>query len=96
MAANSQAADGSGRRLDARGGLANRPGMWCADLTSLIDRSSTEERLFLAAYLRHLSTSEDPGLHEELAGAHREIEGGKKVGLRQLKRLHQTLAKTGL
>ncbi len=67
-----------------------------AELTSLIDRSSTEERLFLAAYLRHLSTREDPGFQSELANAHREIEGGKKIGLLQLKRLHQTLAKTGL
>ncbi len=66
------------------------------ELTALVDRSSTEERLFLAAYLRHVSTQDDPGLHAELAGAHREIEGGKKIGLRQLKRLHQTLAKTGL
>lgn len=66
------------------------------ELQSVVDRSSTEERLFLAAYLRHLSTQNDPNLQAELAGAHREIEGGKKVGLRQLKRLHQTLAKTGL
>lgn len=67
-----------------------------AELTSLVDRSSTEERLFLAAYLRHVATQDDANLQGELAGAHREIESGKKVSLRQLKKLHQTLAKTGL
>jgi hypothetical protein len=66
------------------------------ELTSLVDRSSVEERLFLAAYLRHLATRDDPSLQAELAGAHREIERGKKIGLGQLKGLHQTLAKTGL
>ena len=66
------------------------------ELTSLVDRSSAEERLFLAAYLRHVSTLDDPNLQSELAGAHREIEGGKKIGLRQLRSLHRTLAKTGL
>ena len=66
------------------------------ELQSLVDRSSAEGRLFLAAYLRHVSTQDDAALQSELAGAHREIEGGKKVGLRQLKRRHQTLAKTGL
>lgn len=70
--------------------------MSSAELKSLVDRSSTDERLFLAAYLRHLSSQDDVALGDELAGAHREIAGGKKVGLRQLKRLHQTLAKTGL
>ena len=66
------------------------------ELQSFVDRSSVEERLFLAAYLRHLSTQDDAGLQHELAGAHREIEAGKKIGLRQLKGLHQTLGKTGL
>lgn len=66
------------------------------ELTSLVDRSSTEERLFLAAYLRHVSTRDDPGLQSELADAHREIERGKKIGLSQLKSLHRTLNKTGL
>ena len=70
--------------------------MSSAELKSLVDRSSAEERIFLAAYLRHVSTRDDASLQDELAGAHREVEAGKKVGLRQLKRLHQTLAKTGL
>jgi hypothetical protein len=65
-------------------------------LKSLVDRSSAAERLFLAAYLRHLASRDDASLQNELMAAHREIEGGKKVGLSQLKRLHQTLAKSGV
>ena len=67
-----------------------------AELKTLVDRSTQEERLFLAAYLRHLSTQDDAGLQHELAGAHREIEAGKRISLRQLKGLHLTLGKTGL
>jgi len=55
-----------------------------------------EERLFLSAYLRHLANRGDAALQGDLASAHREIERGHKVNLRQMKRLHQTLAKSGL
>jgi hypothetical protein len=66
------------------------------ELKAIVDRSSTEERLFLSTYLHHLAASENPAFQEELSHAHREIERGRKVGLRQLKQLHHTLVKTGL
>jgi hypothetical protein len=66
------------------------------ELKAVVDRSSTEDRLFLSAYLQHLATRDDPAVQTELANAHREITRGRKVNLRQLKRLHRTLASTGL
>lgn len=66
------------------------------ELKAIVDRSSAEERLFLSAYLHHLAARDNPAFQEELSHAHREIEQGQKVGLRQLKQLHRTLVKTGL
>lgn len=67
-----------------------------AELKAVVDRSSVEDRLFLSAYLRHLASRGDVCMQGDLASAHREIEQGDKVNLRQMKRLHQTLAKSGL
>jgi hypothetical protein len=66
------------------------------ELQAIVDRSSTEERLFLAAYLRHLANRDDPTVRREISLSHSEIRRGKKVTLRKLKRLNGMLAKTGL
>ena len=66
------------------------------ELKAVVDRSSTEDRLFLSAYLQHLATRDDPTTQTELTNAHREISRGKKVNQRQLKRLHRTLANASL
>ena len=66
------------------------------ELQAVVDRSSTEDRLFLSAYLQHLTTRDDPALQIELTNAHREITRGRKVNLRQLKRLDRSLTRTGL
>ncbi|HKB58356.1 MAG TPA: hypothetical protein VKC51_12290 [Lacunisphaera sp.] len=66
------------------------------ELQAVVDRSSIEDRLFLSAYLQHLATRDDPAVQAELANAHREITRGRKVNLRQLKRLHRTFTNTGL
>ena len=66
------------------------------ELKAVVDLSSAEDRLFLSAYLQHLATRDDPSMQAGLTNAHREIVRGKKVSLRQLKRLHRTLASTGL
>jgi len=62
------------------------------ELQALVDRCSSSERLFLSAYLRHLATRDDPAMQTELANANREINRGKKIGLRQMKQLHRTLS----
>lgn len=50
------------------------------ELKALVDRSSSEERLFLSAYLRHLATRDDPVTQTELTNANREINRGKRAG----------------
>ncbi len=67
-----------------------------AELKSIVDRSSAEDRLFLAAYLQHLSARDDVSVSRELAEAHDEIDKGKKLGLAGLKRLHTSLVRAGL
>jgi hypothetical protein len=67
-----------------------------AELKSLVDRSSAADRLFLSAYLQHLAARDDATVQREVDDAHREIERGQKVRLPQLKKLHATLARTGL
>jgi len=66
------------------------------ELQAVVDRSSTEDRLSLSAYLQHLATRDDPTAQTELTNTHRKITRGKKVNLRQLKRLHRTLASASL
>lgn len=66
------------------------------ELQAIVDRSSTAERLFLAAYLRHLANRDDSTVSQEIAGSHREIQRGRKINLRGLKSLHQMLSKSGL
>jgi len=66
------------------------------ELKAIVDRSSSEERLFLSAYLQHLATRNDPAVQAELANANREIARGRKVSLPQMKRLHRSLASASL
>ena len=66
------------------------------ELQAIVDRSSAGERLFLSAYLQHIGSRNDPAVQTELANANREITRGHKVGLRQMKQLHRTLASASL
>lgn len=67
-----------------------------AELKLIVDRSSSEDRLFLAAYLQHLADRDDVSVRRELMDAHQEITQGKKVRLAGLKRLHSSLVRAGL
>ena len=66
------------------------------ELKAIVDRSSSADRLFLSAYLQHLTTRDDPATQTELTSANREITRGHKVGLRQMKQLHRTLSSASL
>ena len=55
-----------------------------------------EERVFLAAYLRHLARVDDPAYQAELTRLNEEIDTGKKFTLDQVERLHETLKAQGL
>jgi hypothetical protein len=66
------------------------------ELKSIVDRASVEDRLFLSAYLQHVSARDDVTVQREVADAHEEIAKGKKVRLSGLKRLHAGLVRAGL
>jgi hypothetical protein len=66
------------------------------ELIQTANALNAEERLFLAAYLKHLSRVDDPAYREELSRLNREIDEGKKFTLAQVKRLHLALEKEGL
>ena len=61
-----------------------------------IEQSTPEQRLFLAAYLKHLARNDDPAYHAELTRLNKEIDEGKKFSLEQVKHLHETLKREGL
>ncbi len=55
-----------------------------------------EDRLLLAAYLKHLSRLEDPAYQAELTRLNEEIDAGRKFTLEQVQRLHDQLQGQGL
>jgi hypothetical protein len=60
-----------------------------------IEATSDEERLFLLAYLKHLTRRNDPGYARHLARRAQEMDANK-VSLDQIKRVHQALEAEGL
>lgn len=58
------------------------------ELKREIEASSEEERLFLLAYLKHLSRRDDPAYRRHLAARAQEMDTNK-VSLDQIKRVHQ-------
>jgi hypothetical protein len=57
---------------------------------------NAEERVFLAACLKHLSRVDDPAYQEELTRLNQEIDAGKKFTLDQVRRMHQALETEGV
>lgn len=70
--------------------------MSTAELKQIVDQTSTEERLYLQAYLDHLSRVNAPTNAADLSRRMREMDAGRKVTLAQAKKLHEALAKQGL
>ena len=70
--------------------------MSVAELKQTVDTLSTEERLFLSAYLHHLARAGDPAHKAQLGERLRRMEAGKKVTLEQAQRLHESLESAGL
>lgn len=60
------------------------------------DSLSPEERVFLAAYLKHLARVEDVAYRSELGRLDQEIDAGKKFSLAQVQRMHDSLKAEGL
>jgi hypothetical protein len=65
------------------------------ELKKELEATSDEDRLFLLAYLKHLTHRDDPGYRKHLAGRASELESSK-VSLDQIKRLHSALEAEGL
>jgi len=70
--------------------------MTVAELKRCIEQSTPEERVYLAALLKHLARKDDPAYKSELNRLNKEIDEGKKFSLDQVKRLHETLGSEGL
>ena len=70
--------------------------MTTADLKKAVDAMTTEERLFVLAYLQHLSRVDDPLRQAQLGERMRRMDSGRKVTLDQAQRLHEALESEGL
>ena len=57
---------------------------------------SEDDRLLLAAYLKHLSRIETPAYKQELTRLNNEFSQGKVFTMEQVQRLHDNLSKEGL
>jgi hypothetical protein len=70
--------------------------MSAVEIIQTANALNAEERIFLAAYLKHLARVEDPAYQAELSQLNQEIDDGKKFSLEQVKRLHESLKAEGL
>jgi hypothetical protein len=70
--------------------------MTVEQLKSGIEQSTPEERLYLAALIKHLARKDEAAYQSDLANLNREIDDGKRFSLAQFKRLHETLDSEGL
>lgn len=66
------------------------------ELIRTVNRLKPEQRVFLAAYLKHVSRVDDPAYRAELSRLNREIDEGRKFSLQQVKRMHKALEREGL
>jgi len=70
--------------------------MSTAELKKTIERLDSEDRVFLAAYLKHLRRVEDPGYQAELSALNAEIDNGRGFSLDQVQRMHDALKAEGM
>ena len=70
--------------------------MSTTEIKAAIDKMNREDRLFVAAYLRHLARAGDPAHRARLGAATRRMRAGKNVRLETVKRLHRNLESAGL
>ncbi len=70
--------------------------MSTTEIKKTAENLTPEERVYLAAYLKHLARVDDPSYQAELARLNDEIDTGKKFSLEQVTRLHDALKAEGL
>lgn len=66
------------------------------ELIRTVNRLKPNQRVFLAAYLKHVARVDDPAYRAELSRLNREIDEGKRFSLQQVKRMHAALEREGL
>jgi hypothetical protein len=67
-----------------------------AELKKLVDKTTPGERLFLEHYLAHLRRLNDPEYTGEIARRQREMDQGKKVPWKEVKKLHRDMLRQGV
>jgi hypothetical protein len=72
------------------------PAMTTLKIKQSIDRMSEANRIFAAAYLKHLVRANDPAHRAKLGARMRKMDDGKKISLNQVRRLHKELEAAGL
>ena len=70
--------------------------MSVAEMMRGADELTPEDRLVLAAYLKHLGRKDDPAYQAELTRLNEEIAQGQKFTLDQVERMHHSLKSEGL
>lgn len=70
--------------------------MSVAELKSVVDQTTTGERVFLRAYLDHLAAQASPEHLQELDRRWAEMDAGDKVSLAEARQLHEALQSRGL
>ena len=69
--------------------------MSVAEMKRLVDAATSEERLFLEAYLDHLRRENDPSNGLELDDRMKRMDAGDKVSLARVMQLHEELRANG-
>lgn len=67
--------------------------MSIADLKKVVDGSNRQERVFLAAYLRHVNRRDDPNHRKKLDDLCGEFESGQRFSLKRAGELSDDLEK---
>ena len=70
--------------------------MSVAEVMRTADTLTPDDRLVLAAYLKHLGRKDDPAYQAELTRLNQEIDAGRKFTLDQVQRMHEALKAEGL
>ena len=67
-----------------------------AELIELVDRTSPEDRVFLHAYIEHLSRAADQENGRDLDRRLEAMRAGNEVSLEEARKLHEALGAQGL
>jgi hypothetical protein len=66
------------------------------EIMEAVKSLSNDDRVFLVAYLKHLSRVDTPAYKQKLRELNDEVTQGKSFSLAQVERLHANLEKEGL